>query len=462
MKRKQIFSLVLALLMGCSILMLSGCNGGETETTSSGAESGTTSSGSSGTTFDLPTEYNFNGESILIKAFGGYGFAKEGASEISDVEIEWKAAVEKAYNCKLEMETLIPNDTQVSLVIRILGGEKVADVISCHRLDVEKMRISGNLLADLNTLEGLDVSDERWNEGLTEAMTYNGKTYGIFPDRPDIQSGLFFNKDLMESLNLESPYQYVMNKEWTYDKFIEYCEAATSGDRYGVAFDNDALLTMFHNNGMQLITKQEDGTMKYTAYSQENIDTISYLKEKLVTNKLSPEELPITDYHTMFKEGKLLFMTGPDAYMVTESQWGSCDFEVGFLPMPIGPNGTDYSYLLQQWPPVLCVTSTNEDTTKAVALLRAILACEDVTGPMRWDDIENRWFGTDTEGFEIYKMLQPKAYYDWAIYDVGLLDVMYQPVMVFKQAETPIAATMEGDKDRLAAMVDDIYNKNMK
>lgn len=460
MKMKRIFSLAVALLMVCSILLLSGCDNG---TGSPGTESGTTSSGSSnGSKFNFPTGYDFNGESILIKSLGGWGFGQEGTNDIVDAEIEWKAELEKAYNCKLEFEQLIPNDTQVSLVIRLLGGDKIADVIHCHRLDVEKMRISGNLLVDLNTLEGLDLTDERWNQNFIDAMTYGGKTYATFTAYQDIQSCLFFNKDMIEELGLESPYKYVMNKEWTYDKFIEYCEVATKGDRFGAAFDNDALQTMFHNNGMQLITKNEDGTMEYTAHTQANIDTISYLKEKLVINKLTPDELPVTDYHTMFKEGKLLFMSGVDSYLTSEGQWGSVDFEVGFLPLPIGPNGDDYSYVLQQWPNALCVTNTNEDTTKAVALLQGILAMYDVVNPIRWDDIENRWFGNDPEGLEIYKMLQTKPYYDWAIYDVGLLDVMYLPARVFKQAQTPIAASFETDRDRLTKLVDDIYNSHLK
>lgn len=456
MKAKRGLSVLLATLLCAATI--SGCSDGGNSSKVSSTDSSKTD-----LQFNLPGDYNFGGETILIKGFGGMGFQKEGSSDVSDLEIQWKAEVEKKYNCKLELETLIPNDTQSSLVVRILSGDKVADVIACHRLDVEKMRISGDLLLDLSKQTPINLNDDIWNKGLTDTLTYNNFVYGIYPERPDkISVAMFFNKDLLESLNLESPYSLVENKQWNYENFIRYCQAATTGERYGVAFCGDGILTLFHNNGMQLITKQADGKMVYTANNQANIDTITYLKQKLLIEKNMPDELPVTDYHTMFKEGKLLFITGPADYIVTENQWGSCDFEVGFLPIPIGPNGEDYSFLQQQWPDVMCLTSTNSNPERGAAIIQAYAECTRVVNQLRWEDIENRWFGNDSEGFEVYKMLYSKAYYDYAIYDLGLYDLMYLPQKVFRQAETPVAATFEAQDSAMKSLVDDVYNRNMK
>ena len=467
----------LAILLAALLLVsLTACGGGTTTSTptDSAPDSTPASNPASGDPvsepageFELPGSYDFGGEELIIKNFGGrYGFQKPGGGEISDMEIRWKSAVEEAYHCKLVLETLIPNDTQNSLVTRILAGEKVADVIACHRLDVEKMRISGSLLKDLASQEikdlGLDLTDPIWNATLTDALTYNGKTYGTYPSRPDIECGcLCFNKDMLNQLGLPDPYQYVATKEWTYDKFIEYCQAATKNGNYGFAYDNDSLMTLFHNNGgMQNISKLPDGRMQYTAYNAENVATISYLKEKLVDAKLTPPETGILDLHNMFKEGKLLFMSGPDTYYWAEDKWGSCDFDVGFLPMPIGPNGDDYSYVLRQWPICFCISATNDDPEMAVAFLNAYLAYEKVSAPLREQIIRDDWFGNDEQGYEVYQMLRTKEYYDWDIYDLGFLDIMYQPTAVFIHTEESVQATMESNATRFEKMVDDIYNKN--
>ena len=470
---KKILSMMLAALLFVS---LTACSGGGTASTPTDSQPGSMPASDPGSgdpasqpasnEFNLPGHYDFGGKEILIKFQGNwYGFQTPGTSELGDMEIRWKAEVEQKYHCKIVKEDLVAGTAQESLVVRILSGEKVADIIGCGRMDVEKMRISGNLLTDLASDEiknlGLDLTDPAWNARLTEAMTYNGRVYAVFPTKTEIQNCMFFNRDMLNALDLPDPYQYVMSKEWTYDKFIEYCKAATKNGNYGSGFDNDGLLTMFHNNGgMQLISKLPDGRMKYTGYSQKNVETISYLKEKLVLTNLVP---PVgSDNYTMFKEGKLLFMTGPDSYLISETMWGSCDFEVGFLPLPIGPNGDDYSYYLCQWPPCMCISSTNEDPEMAVAFMNAYLAYEKVANPVRERIIRDDWFGNDPQGFEIYMMLKDKMYYDWAIYELGLLDVMYQPIQVFIYPEMSVQATMEGDAVRFENLVNDIYNKNYK
>ncbi|MBR7092306.1 MAG: extracellular solute-binding protein [Clostridia bacterium] len=470
--------------MACLLMLLAlvGCGGGTpTSTPTSTPDSTPASNPGSGDPasepageFNLPGHYDFGGKEIVIKASNGtmgraYGFQKPGGGEISDMEIRWKAAVEEAYHCTIVKETLIPNDTQNSLVTRILAGEKVADVIAGARYDEEKLRISGHLLKDLASDEiknlGLDLTDPGWDATLTDVMTYNGKTYGTFVDYPEIQSGcLFFNKDMLNSLGLPDPYQYVKDgkKEWTYDKFIEYCKAATKNGNYGYVTDGEGLFIMYHNNGgWRDITKQPDGKMKYTGFTPEAVATISYLKDNIMLTGYHPPEMGILDYHTMFKEGKVLFVSGPDTYYWVEDKWGGVDFEVGLLPMPIGPNGDDYSYRLGQWSMTFMIPATNDDPEMAVAWMNAYLAYEKAVSPLRIDNLQNNYFANDPDAFDVYMMLKDKAWFDWDIYDTGCIDIYYTAMKVFLHPEESVQATMEAEATRFENMVNDIYNKNL-
>ena len=477
MKTKTITRWLAAAACLLMLLALVGCGGGDTSSTPTSTPTSTPASTPDSAPeseqntgeFNLPGNYDFGGEELVVKSLAGrFGFQKPGTSVLGDMEIRWKAEVEEKYNCKIVLETLIPNDTQNSLVVRLLAGEKIADVLACQRYDEEKMRISGNLLKDLASDEiknlGLDLTDPGWNAALTDAMTYAGKTYGVYPDIPEIQCGcLCFNKDMLNSLGLPDPYQYVATKEWTYEKFIEYCKAATKNGNYGVAFDGDSLKTLYHNNGgFQQISKNADGTLSYTGYSADYVATISYLKDQLMLTGYHPPEMGILDFHNMFLEGKLLFMSGPDSYYWVEGKWGSCDFEVGMLPMPIGPNGDDYSFSLCQWPYCFCISATNDNPEMGVAFINAYLACTAKANPIRYDALENDYFGNDPQAFEVYMMLKDKAYYDWDIYDCGMYDILYMPMKVFFHPEESVEATMAADAERFRLLVDDVYNKNYK
>ena len=102
---------------------------------------------------------------------------------------------------------------------------------------------------DYHDLEAVDLSEPWWDQNAVNDLSVCGKLYfctGSFDTtRFDSIRCLAFNKDLLTSLGLESPYTLVDENRWTIDKFIEMGQAAqidygedsrfTDEDTYGLA-----------------------------------------------------------------------------------------------------------------------------------------------------------------------------------------------------------------------------------
>ena len=413
-------------------------------------------------TFKLTGDYDFGGETITIKSIWPTAWVLDKAPENDgeDLLLEWQEAVEKAYHCKLAVEPLTPSDTQNSLINRLMSGDKVADFFDCQRQDVEKMRLSGNYLVDLNTLASLNLKDEHYDKAVLEAETFDGKTYACVSDRPDVQAVYHVNMDLLKTLDLpdkDKLYDLVFEKKWNYEKFVEFCAAATkdlngdgymdNADQYGAALHGEALLTMLHNNGVNLIEKQADGTMKYTLNNQNAIDTINYIKDKLVTpGYVMPLQVE-TEYLRQFQDGKLLMVPGP--YWYAYSNFKEVEFELGLVPVPLGSNGTDYSTINGSWRRMFCIPTTNSDPERAGAIIQAYTQLTSINNDLANQEIKDKTYAHDENAYKVYEMVSKLGFYEYAVYENGFGELMGIPSEGAFIPESSIAAILEAYQTKI-------------
>jgi len=203
---------------------------------------------------------------------------------------------------------------------------------------------------DWNTVPHINLDNEWWYSNVKRDICFGDKVYCMTGDY-NLDSFantecLMFNKDMMDELELEYPYQMVKDGTWTHDKFVEYIKKATADlnadgkmtyadDQYGFAgWQYEQIPALFCGYGGECLVKDE---MNLPVL---NIDTPK--TATVVTKMLEVFDLPGSAYigtqdgsgldNKMFEEGRLLF--NDSFFNHVEASRKIEDFEIGFVPYP--------------------------------------------------------------------------------------------------------------------------------
>ncbi len=478
MKRFLALGLAAVMLFG-----IAGCGGGEeapeTETTEGGGEE-----------FPKVDPYT-NAE---VQDLGGYEFTIAASFQYYEdptgmdlivSEQAWqdrREEVEDLYNCKI---TVIPYPGNFSS--KILAGEKVADLV---QMDLTQLynAIGAGYLRPLDSIEGLDMSDERWDytSKYTELATYKGRPYALSYAVPyEVRGGMVYNKTLLKNLGVEEDIrQLVDNGEWTFDKFLEICQKVTVDsnndgipESYGVMSQSgDKYCTDFINaNGGRLAVMNEEGKVVENFSDQKVINGLTFAADLANTYNVAyiPESWRTkesflaggysqADFVKEFVNGKAAFYMCETWVMNQLIKPAADNIEYGFVPMPKGPDTDSYScdghYMLG-----FGVTVNNQDLDKAVIIINALAERAASYQGDDWIDsaIEVQFFQDgDQDSVDNYKLLYENSNFDY-IYGIGDLNALYnnalQPAVLWNQGSP--ASVLDSMRGSMQSYLDTVYNK---
>ena len=217
--------------------------------------------------------------------------------------------------------------------------------------------IDNGYLLDMKTLSPyLDMSSSVWSQTCVKNMSIAGRLFFCAGDIMITDKGgcwaIAFNRDLISNNNLESPYDLVDSKGWTYDKMYELAEAvcdkssAPNPDDYfnitwGIATDNSSNYMVWQGCGVTLLEKTDPATdipslapltegaydaMIKTAKIQFNKE-VSIMQENMKGITGGNFEGVIK----LFQTGHALFKIGSMSIV----EWmRNSDIDFGVLPMP--------------------------------------------------------------------------------------------------------------------------------
>ncbi len=168
------------------------------------------------------------------------------------------------------------------------AGDLAYDMLGGYALSIGVCAQNG-LLMDLNEVEHIDFEKPWWPEKLTEQAIIKDKLYFA---SGDISQSLiymmyvcYFNKGLLEDYQLESPYDLVLNNEWTLSKVFEMATGVYEdingngvkdlGDQYGFycnLLHGDAFLWGSGTN--VIVNNGEEGLALNPEYSSERTQNI--------------------------------------------------------------------------------------------------------------------------------------------------------------------------------------------
>ncbi len=351
MKKARILSLILAIVMLCSVFFVS-CGGGEGE--GEGAGGGNLiieeETQDESKIYDAEIknlndhEFRFvvrDAQTIGLTTHEVYAEAPNG-DKINDAVYARNSQLEDKYNCKIvEDRTSKPH---TALKDPLTAGEYVADFVFADVRNTRTLAAS-NLLADLTNVKTIDLTKAWWDSAGFYGMNIAGKTFFVNGDGCTLDDRacwiMYFNKEYVKeykaNLNL---YDEVDAGRWTIDLMYEIMtNTAKDGDGDGaITFDNaedrfgyigERGNNLFHVQACGVSLAEVDAQGNWTLPDQPS-DEILTVWEELRPLITSPTRL-VSDKMAQFTAGRGTFYC---CNLGTLMNAGKVPFDYGILPLP--------------------------------------------------------------------------------------------------------------------------------
>ena len=172
---------------------------------------------------------------------------------------------------------------------------------------------------------------------------------------------LMFNLQMIEDANLEDPRDLYERGEWTWDKFIEYCQALTKdtdgdgvNDQYGFCgYINDVINNLTLSNGCTIasgatetFSSVEVGECLQLVQDMYNTYNCAYPYDTDYDSASDSMRVAYMKGNIGFSVGAVWILNGQGAYSTTSDSM--LEFDTVFVPWPVGPHGDkDTNALLQ-------------------------------------------------------------------------------------------------------------------
>lgn len=394
--KMRVIAIMLVLLTLCSVACANDTGNGDTaETTTGNASSTETPAGNSDTDPaettvaelkpDLP-EVDYTGKKITflereiqigdnIDVFFNEIYADLSLAEtVSNAVYNRNEAMIDKYG--IEIESLRVWDKEISKTFTNAAdaGDKICDVLHANGTTTMPLANKG-YLRDMNTLDYVNYDNPWWMGMVMDTSSIAGKNAFAIGDT-NIQaftavSATYFNKQLVEDLQLENIYDLVNEGKWTIDKMYEYCQAAvaeldgdnvmTAEDRYGLLFNAYVWQPVYYGFGKAIIQKDADD-IPYIDLQDEKILTplskaIDFLADDEV--QMCTSWMNVGKQEDFFQNGHSMFYVQL-MYSTLDMRKGEMEF--GIIPMPKYDESQDkYYHYIHNKASYTSVPKINED-----------------------------------------------------------------------------------------------------
>lgn len=242
-----------------------------------------------------------------------------------------------------------------TLTTSILAQEDEFSFVNIAYTDHLSLANSG-YLTDLNTLSPLNLSESWWDQACNRDMSVCGKLFMTMGDINTMDDRYtwcyYFNKNLIEDLQLENPYDLVKNGTWTFDKFYQMAEAAaddvngdsvmTEKDKWGFISEQYGYYLTVLGSGSRCIEK-DNQDQPYLAVSSDRMlsslekvykifgdKSVSFLAEDWT--KIASGNVWLEYVFPMFMNGQGLFFMGALDNSIT--MFRDMEYDYGLIPSP--------------------------------------------------------------------------------------------------------------------------------
>jgi maltose-binding protein MalE len=270
------------------------------------------------------------------------------------------AKVEEKYNIKVNYLTYPGNATWGTARDNWIIQNAQQGLTDSHVFEVSSNSVA-NLAVQGAILPLDDLIEKYGNPGYWQKKrdfgTILGKTY-VYDDVYSVaEEGIFYNSELLgrilgENRKLE-PTQLWAQGLWTWDKFAELAkeindELDHTGEEPQYVMGGrtyDWFYPMVGTNGGTIVDSnfQSHLTDDATLETMEFLNSLRSIDGMWIDNP--PRERAL---QPEFTAERVVFHAGADWYLTIDSHWGKLEFDVDFVPFPIGPKAEKNPELYSQ------------------------------------------------------------------------------------------------------------------
>lgn len=388
---------------------------------------------------DIPGSVNYKGEKVCIaypewSTYVKYFFADaESGDTISDACYKRTLAAEEKLKVDIEPYCYGGADQTLKVIeAAVSAGLTDYDLVLTHNSQGLVPIAANGYVKDWNGISSVNLSKPYYNASAIESMSVGGVLPFLSSDfmLPDVNA-LFFNTDMLASLNLEDPYALVDSGKWTLDKLAEMCAAATldingdtlmdADDRYGLATENGwQIVSMYSACGATVVERDGDG-YRVAVKDERSLDVVEKLRDLIFRSGdcYSWKWSAATDPNcggtppVNFADGKSLFYQAPLSYF--GYMRGSVE-EYGILPLPKFDEAQE-KYVSLNWSGFMCVPVTARDAemTGYVVEMLSSESCRTVI-PAFYEVFLSEKIARDENSEKVLDLLFRDSVYDAGIF----------------------------------------------
>jgi ABC-type glycerol-3-phosphate transport system substrate-binding protein len=329
----------------------SNTGGNQTETNTGGGGSsnsgGSDSGGNEEPAEEEPTgnpnaspemDFDLGGRTLRFVSWWNMEIGEDNADNIQK-KANLEALMAK-HNFKVEYIEIAFDEYQEKVVASLMAGEPLGDYVRMGK----KYMIPALVKQDLFwPVDEWTKNDNVFNQLVTtDYSQYEGRGYG-FNDQPNLITGVFYNKTLMNNLGLKPLQSYVDEGNWNWETFIKVAKEAN------LDTDNDGKLdTWGLAKGdlldMALAANETDLVMgtKQNLEDPKAIEAFNFISKLELEGAVRPSEGgDWTEPRAFFVQGNTLMYPGA-MYEIWGLKTDMADYEIGFVPFPMGPSASTY------------------------------------------------------------------------------------------------------------------------
>ena len=367
--------------------------------------------------------------------------AELNGDSLNDAIFNRNRKIEELYNINISVieSSTFANDAKNS----IAAGDNAYSLFFAQLTQLVPLSQEG-MLTNFYDVNNLSLDNEWWDQNLIEGLTYRDSLYVLNGNvSPSADTRIFvilFNKDMCDELNLEYPYQYVLDGSWTVDRLNEYITnvnydvngdaVMNYDDRWGFFTEYGVSYMMFFAGGGKITEKTEDGGLRLAFNHEKGIN----MAQKAIDIALDASKTCMANPYVAengnswpaatawFANGGALFRS--TALEPVPRDIRTLEVNFGILPFPKMSDDQERYYSL---PAVLCNVISipvTADSDMAGLILEAL--CVESVGsvkPAFYDTLLNGKIVRDDDSKEMLDII-----FDSKVYDIGL----YANIMNFK------------------------------
>lgn len=420
-------------------------------------------------------EANFNGETFSFynscicdwMAINRVTADEETGDTLNDAVYRRNLKVAEQYN--VTFSEYQNGDNILKTAINFISSGDTTHSIYLLREDPAFNIVLQNGAVDFANIPYLNLNREWWLQSTLENLSFDHRVFfgtsTFDTTHYDGTSALYFNKSLIDSFDLENPYELVKSGKWTVAKMDEMARTVASdingdgkwdeNDRFGVA-SHEILITRFLMAGMNAplsLSKDDNDLLYFDMLSDYYIDRMT-----LAANVISQKD---GFYHTKANSGNHggyeYFLAGNVLFynetLGNAQKLRQMTLDFGILPAPKYDESQEgyHNDVIESY--FMLVPSTNPDLERTGILMEALAyASLDTVVPSAYDGMLQGIVSRDTDSEEMLDIIFDTLTFCHPVAQSYTLTNLYMRIFTGK---TDFASFLTKSESKVEAAIED-------